>query len=565
MQDTKKKTEKRVLLAGVFGPFGVDDQYGRKENVMELFHNQVTREQGLASFRFQHRSFGLYFLAENIPGDVTVLDFPSKDQFKKEIRKGYDIVGISFIAPNFVKAREMARLIREYSPDTEIILGGHGAAIEGVDELIDCDHVVKGEGIRWLRTHLGADPCAPMVHPVLPSAELNMLHGIPVPGVTSSLLVPGVGCVNGCSFCCTSHFFQKEYTPFISTGKALYETCVHIADSRGTDEFFVMDENFLKDRERALELLAEMEANERYFEFQIFSSAEAILAFGLDNLVRLGVTFLWLGVESSSEVGNFAKNKGVNAVELVRELRSRGIMVLASGILFMEHHTPANIDKDIDYMISLEADFVQFMQLIPLPTTTVYLDFKKRGLIRHDLPFEEWHGQHKLNWKHPHFSSEAASSWLKAAFRREYVMNCCSLYRVNESSLRGYKRLAQMGQLDKCLQARKDALAQRVRSWLPGLSAIISHPVNRSEKEKALALKRECEQSFPPTVRSRAEAVGARLAARIWKIRLALKGDSIQPATIVTHYPAEGRSMSPVITAPLEESAFASDVRVQVG
>ncbi len=70
---------KRVLLAGVFGPFGVDDEYGRKENIMELFHNQVTKGQGLGSFRFQHRSFGLYFLAENIDADVTVLDFPSKE------------------------------------------------------------------------------------------------------------------------------------------------------------------------------------------------------------------------------------------------------------------------------------------------------------------------------------------------------------------------------------------------------------------------------------------------------------------------------------------------------
>ena len=43
----------KVLLTSVFGPYGVDDAYGRKENIMELFHNQVTREQGLFSLRFQ--------------------------------------------------------------------------------------------------------------------------------------------------------------------------------------------------------------------------------------------------------------------------------------------------------------------------------------------------------------------------------------------------------------------------------------------------------------------------------------------------------------------------------
>ena len=56
----------KLLLTSVFGPYGVDDEYGEKENKMELFHNQVTREQGIFSFRFNHGSHGLCILAENI-------------------------------------------------------------------------------------------------------------------------------------------------------------------------------------------------------------------------------------------------------------------------------------------------------------------------------------------------------------------------------------------------------------------------------------------------------------------------------------------------------------------
>ena len=255
----------RILLTGVFGPFGVDDQYGRKENIMELFHNQVTKEQELASFRFHHRSFGLYFIAENIDADVTVLDFPSKRRFEKEIAKGYDAVGISFITPNYVKAREMARITRKLACETTLILGGHGAAIEGVEDLIDCDHVVKGEGIRWMRRFLGQDPNTPIAHPTLSSTERASIFGVPLPGIRASLLVPGVGCVNGCNFCSTSHFFGRTYTSYLSSGKELFDTACRIADERGTDEFFVMDENFLKDRDRAMGLLAEMERHQRYF------------------------------------------------------------------------------------------------------------------------------------------------------------------------------------------------------------------------------------------------------------------------------------------------------------
>ena len=83
----QEKRPKRILLSGVFGPFGVDDAYGRKENIMELFHNQVTKAQEMGSWRFQHRSFGLYFLAANIHADVTILDFPSRKRFMRELEK----------------------------------------------------------------------------------------------------------------------------------------------------------------------------------------------------------------------------------------------------------------------------------------------------------------------------------------------------------------------------------------------------------------------------------------------------------------------------------------------
>ena len=379
MRERASSGKKKILLSGVFGPFGVDDDYGRRENIMELFHNQVTREQGAASFRFHHRSFGLYFLAENVDADVTVLDFPTKERFERELRNGYDIVGISFIAPNFVKAREMARLVRLHAPGAEVVLGGHGAAIEGVERLIDCDHVIRGEGIAWLRRFLGQDPDAPIVHPVLPSTERQSILGVPLTGVCSSLLVPGLGCVNGCRFCSTTHFFGKTYTSYLATGRAIFENAVRIADARGTDTFFVMDENFLKDTGRARELLAEMEREQRFFRFQIFSSAEAILAFGLDDLVRLGVNFIWMGVETKHREANFTKNAGVDPKWLVRELRNRGINVLASGILCMEHHTQENIQEDIDHLVDLEADFSQFMLLTPLPTTALYQEKKASG------------------------------------------------------------------------------------------------------------------------------------------------------------------------------------------
>jgi len=141
----------KLLLTSVVGPYGVDDEYGEKENKMELFHNQVTREQGIFSYRFNHRSQGLYFLAENIDVPAAVLDFPTFKRFKKELKKGYDYIGISFIVPNFKKAKKMAQTIRELSPKSKIILGGHGVSIPNIESMIDHDLICKGEGVSFLR------------------------------------------------------------------------------------------------------------------------------------------------------------------------------------------------------------------------------------------------------------------------------------------------------------------------------------------------------------------------------------------------------------------------------
>ena len=75
-----------VSLIGHSGCDMIDDIFDKatsecdeKENKMELFHNQVTREQGIFSYRFNHGSQGLYFLAENIDMPTRVLDFPTLD------------------------------------------------------------------------------------------------------------------------------------------------------------------------------------------------------------------------------------------------------------------------------------------------------------------------------------------------------------------------------------------------------------------------------------------------------------------------------------------------------
>src|SRR5215510_14386993 len=113
---------RRVLLTSVFGPYAQDDEFGsRRINPMELYHNQVTREQGPFSLRMFHRSWGILMIQRNISAPTTVLDFPTREVFAAELTAHrYDVVGISSIIVNIGKVREMCRMVREILPGAAI-------------------------------------------------------------------------------------------------------------------------------------------------------------------------------------------------------------------------------------------------------------------------------------------------------------------------------------------------------------------------------------------------------------------------------------------------------------
>jgi len=477
----------KLLLTSVFGPYGVDDTYGEKENKMELFHNQVTREQGIFSYRFNHSSHALTFLAENVDMPAAVLDFPTFKRFKKELKKNYDYIGISFIIPNFKKAQKMARTIREVSPGSKIILGGHGVSIPNIESMIDHDFICRGEGVYYLRKLFGEAVNKPIRHPLAYSSFNRQVMGAPW-APDSGILIPGVGCPNKCRFCATSHFFG-DYLPYLKTGRDIYDLCCRYEDEKNITDFGVLDENFLKMKDRALELLELMEKNHRHFSFAIFSSAETLKAIGdLDILVRLGVTFVWVGVESKKEI--FAKNKDTDFYVLFEELRKRGISVLASLILFLEDHDKKTIWEDVDFVTSLNPDYLQFSPLGPIPGTKLYTDYENQGKVIKTIPYESQHGQGKIWFHHDSFSRDESEDFLRLAFEIDYNRNGASMLRAIKTALRGYRYC--LDHPDERIRNRSKIFKKRLALMRYFLTASTLFVQNR----KSEILLKEIKESF---------------------------------------------------------------------
>ena len=535
-----KGTRARVLLASVFGPYAQDDEFGsRSLNPMELYHNQVTRAQGAFSLRMFHRSWGIMMIQANISAPCTVLDFPTREAFAREITsQHYDIVGISSIITNVGKTREMCRMVRQLSPQSAIILGGHVTAIPAIESLVDADHYVRGEGISWMRRYLGEDENAPIKHPEIVSGLQTGAMGVRLPerrGATAATIIPSVGCPMGCNFCTTSSFFggKGKFHNFYETGDQLFDIMEGFENSMKVQTFFVMDENFLLHRQRAMQLLERMKAARKSWGLAVFASANAIRKYSMKELVELGISWIWMGLESVNS--KYAKLEGKDTHDLTHELRQHGIRVQGSTIIGLEHHTPGNIAQEIEHAVSHETDFHQFMLYTPVPGTPLYAEMKEQGRMLESIDLADIHGQFKFNFRHAAISRDDSQRFLDFAFWHDFERNGPSLYRMCQTMLKGWQRYRDYP--DSRVRERFEREVVKLRSGYNAALWAMEHQfrsINSTVSEQIQSLRKQVEKEFGVAARLSSHFLGPFLLwmSRREERRLA-NGKTYEPPTFV--------------------------------
>lgn len=555
-----KGTRARVLLTSVFGPYAQDDEFGsRRINPMELYHNQVTRAQGSFSLRMFHRSWGIMMIQKNITAPSTLLDFPTREAFAKELTDNhYDIVGISSIIVNIGKVREMCRMVRSLSPGSTIVVGGHVAAIPGIEDMIDADCIVKGDGIAWMRAFLGEDVSAPIRHPHITSGFDIRAMGFQAPataGTTAATIIPSVGCPLGCNFCTTSSFFggKGKFLNFYNTGQELFDVMCEMEASMKVRSFFMMDENFLLHRKRAMELLDLMKAKNKAWALYVFSSANAISKYTMRELVELGISWIWMGLESPHSA--YAKLQGHDTLALTKELRRHGIKLLGSTIIGLEHHTPENISGEIEHGVAHETDFHQFMLYTPVPGTPLYKEMQEKRLLL-DVDLADIHGQHKFNFQHAAISRDDSNRFLESAFARDFERNGPSLYRICRTTMQGWMRYK--NDPDPRVRERFEWEIRVIKTSYSGLLWAMERQLRQTDQAMSLqirALREEIGREFGVVNRVIAGLLGPVLlwTSRREQKRLA-EGKTYEPRTFIER--RNWSTQTDAVAAPVSSAAM---------
>ena len=503
---------KTVLLTSVCRPMG--PKYGDADSVgYELLYRQVTRAQGIFSPRTVNVQFGLDYIAENLDAPTVVLQYPSRRELIRELKRGYDYVGISFIMALLHNMKEVVALVRQYAPQSKIVLGGYGTVLKDDVLLPYADYICREEGVAWFRRLLGEPEIPlPYKHPLIVS--WLKVFGLRVSG--TGKIFAGLGCPNGCDFCCTSHYFSRKHIRLLPTGRDIYNVVERYFDLDPSLVFLILDEDFLLNKKRAMEFRDCVLEGKRKPSIFAFSSIKAISQYKVEEILEMGIDGFWIGYEGTRS--NYAKQQGRPVEDILTEFRQHGITVLASMIVGFDYQTPEVVARELDGLMKLQPALAQYLIYGPVPGTPFYERVIRENLLQDvytsdkDLFYRRADGFRTMI-KHPTLSPAEIEDLQRWCFDEDFQRLGPAIYRVLETRFLGYLTLRNSP--NPALREKAAYYAQELRYAYPVFRAGRWLGPNATIRKWIADLERQVHAELGgPTLAQRAKswlAVGAAL------------------------------------------------------
>jgi haloalkane dehalogenase len=500
----------------------------------ELLYRQVTRAQGIFSPRTVNIHFSLEYIAANLDAPTVVLQYPSKRELIKELKKGYDYVGVSFLMAVMHKMKDVVALIRKYSPKSKIVLGGYGTILK--DDVLKpyADFICREEGVAYFRRLLGEPEIAmPYKHPLIVS--WLKVFGWKVSG--TGKIFAGLGCANGCDFCCTSHFFARKHIKLLPEGRDIYNVVQQYLASDPSLVFLILDEDFLLNKKRAMQFRDCVIAGGKKISIFAFSSIKAISQYTVEEILEMGIDGFWIGYEGTRS--NYAKQQGRPVADIFNEFREHGITILASMIVGFDYQNQEVVAQELDGLMKLKPALGQYLIYGPVPGTPFHERIIKDNLLQDvytddkDLFYRRADGFRTMI-KHPTLSAEEIEAIQTWCFEQDFQRLGPSIYRALEGRLLGLQKLKNSP--NPRLRAKAEYYAQELRYAYPVFLAGRLLGPNANIRRWIGQLERQVHAELgAPTLMQRAKSVLG-VAAALWT-GVTLKFDFFQhPRLIRTAY-----------------------------
>lgn len=296
-----------------------------------------------------------------------------------------DLVGISFITPNALRAYEIADRFREKG--VAVVLGGVHASSVPEEAALHCDSVVIGEAENiWPK--LLKDFKKSSLQKVYRDNGFIDLDSIPLPRrdllkkdqyLTTNIIQASRGCPIKCEFCSVSDLFGDK-TRFRSVDKVIEEI-------KTMDDQMIafMDDNLAANIPYMRELFTKMIPLRKNWmgeaSWTIANNPEL-----LEIVSKSGCKALLIGFESihhQDNIKKFSRQDDMQTLysEAIKRIHSKGIIVFGTFIFGFDNDDEDIFNETLEFILKTNIEYVRLGTLIPFPGTPLHRRLTKENRI----------------------------------------------------------------------------------------------------------------------------------------------------------------------------------------
>jgi radical SAM superfamily enzyme YgiQ (UPF0313 family) len=362
------------------------------------------------------------YLEKNSGHQVKILDCQVErlnfNQFKKRVQiEQPDIVGITTITFTLLETIKAIQIIKEINPRIKIVLGGPHIHIFPKEslELQDVDYVVLGEGEKPFQQLLdnlnniknlysikgigfkdnnkiivnnahelieNLDTLPFPARHLTPYWKYRLVLSRDIPVTT---MFTSRGCPYNCLFCDRPQLGKIFRARSAKNVVDEMEEC----EKMGIGEIFIYDDTFGVDRQRVLDICAEIKKRGLTIAWDIRTRVNTVDEEILNALKGAGCQRIHYGVEAGTQKILDVLRKGITLemVEKTFKLTEKtGIQTLAYFMIGSPSETREDILATIEFAKKINPDFVHFTITTPYPATDLY----RLGLEKGILPYDYW-------------------------------------------------------------------------------------------------------------------------------------------------------------------------------
>lgn len=407
----------------VSGVNSLPKRLGEKRRIL-LIVPPVTREESygrLSAASGELPMLGLAYIAaalEQMGHSVTVIDYEVNNWGMSKLREDIksaqpDLVGMTVYITNINRCNEVAKVVREESSNTTVVLGGPQVTIFP-DEAFDCpyiDMVVFSEGEIiicnvmnalgdekklkkvngiWFRSSSGeiiknereilVDKLDIFPKPALHLYEMKKYFPpVYIRGRKVAHLLTSRGCPFKCTFCETKLTFGRSFR-YHSTERVMSELAQYIAE--GYDGFQFYDDIFTANKDRVEDLCKGIIAAGWKIQWMCYTRTNTLSPELLGLMKKAGCYMISFGIETADDdlLKIISKGLDVNKnIEGIRLTKAAGIEVAGTFMLGLPTETPEQTKKTINFALENDIDYAIFGLTEPFPGTELWVDAKKYG------------------------------------------------------------------------------------------------------------------------------------------------------------------------------------------